>query len=189
MGGTFNPPHNGHIWAAQNAVRQLRLDKMILMPTGIPPHKILPEGSASPAQRLAMARLAAREIPGAEVSDMEMGRQGASYTVDTMTELRKRYPEDELFLIVGTDMLMTFDRWYQPEAIARLCGLAVVARSETDLAAIERKAKALQQSIGAQVHIVRCHALELSSTEIRKKEKDGMPRTVAEYIKTQGLYE
>ena len=92
FGGTFNPPHRGHVEAARAVQRQLGLDKILLIPAGLPPHKSLPENTPSPVHRLRMARLCAREIPGAEVSDIELARSGKSYTVDTVRELAGRYP-------------------------------------------------------------------------------------------------
>ena len=104
-GGTFDPPHWGHITAARAAMEQLGLDKLVLIPDRMPPHKALPEGSASPEQRLEMAALATAELgKRAEVSDRELRRSGPSYTSDTLAALRREYPEDTLWLLMGSDM-------------------------------------------------------------------------------------
>ena len=130
FGGTFNPPHSGHVAAACACVRQLGLDKLLLVPTAVPPHKQLPTVTATGAQRLEMAALAATLIPNAEASDIELARGGASYTKVTLDALRERYPHDELWLIMGTDMLESFHNWREPEGICALVRLAVCARDE-----------------------------------------------------------
>ena len=104
-GGTFDPPHWGHITAARAAMEQLELDKLVLIPDRVPPHKALPEGSASPEQRLEMAALATAELgKRAEVSDWALRRDGPSFTSDTLAELRREHPEDTLWLLMGSDM-------------------------------------------------------------------------------------
>lgn len=191
MGGTFNPPHNGHIHAAQQTVQELKLDKLLLIPDNLPPHKILPKGSADSMQRLEMARRMAQEIPGAQASDIELKRGGRSYTVDTLTELQKQYPDTRLVLIIGTDMLLTLDQWREPERLCRLAELAVVAREEADRAAIAQKAAWLSETWNACVHIVDCPALTVSSTEIRADRalcKKMVPDSIFTYIEEQGLY-
>lgn len=107
-GGTFNPPHRGHMQAARQAVELLNLDKLLLIPDRCPPHKTMPEGTPSAWERLELVRLAAQAIGKAEASDLELLREGRSYTADTMTLLRQAYPEDELFFLMGTDMLLAF---------------------------------------------------------------------------------
>ena len=167
MGGTFNPPHNGHLHAAQQAVKALQFDRLLLIPDNIPPHKTMPEHSATSMQRLEMTRCMAEEIPHAQVTDMELTRGGRSYTVDTLRRLKETYPDSILYFIMGTDMLLSFDRWREPENICRLAHLVVIARDECDRRAIARKASWLKQTWQAQVEIVDCPALPVSSTEIR----------------------
>ena len=123
MGGTFNPPHNGHLHAAQQAVKALQFDRLLLIPDNIPPHKTMPEHSATSMQRLEMTRCMAEEIPHAQVTDMELTRGGRSYTVDTLRRLKETYPDSILYFIMGTDMLLSFDRWREPENICRLAHL------------------------------------------------------------------
>ena len=188
-GGTFNPIHLGHMHAARAVVEALALDKLLLMPAGIPPHKTLPEGSASPAQRLDMCRIAANRLPRTEACPLELEREGASYTVDTLRELRQRYPQADLWLVVGTDMVLTFDRWRQPEEMAKLCRLAVVARDEQDRQRIAEKAAALRQSLGLGIDIIDCPALPMSSTQVRETLEEGLLHpAVLDYIRQNRLY-
>lgn len=134
-GGTFNPPHLGHITAARAAFELLKLDRLLFVPDGQPPHKDLPPGSPPPEQRLALTRLAA-EYTGlgdrVEVLDLELRQPGKSYTSDTLTRLRALYPEDELWLLMGADMFLTLHRWHEPEKILSLAGVAAFGRTEAD---------------------------------------------------------
>ena len=122
MGGTFNPPHNGHVHAARQAMAAMQFDRLLLIPDNVPPHKTMPHGSADGEQRLEMTRLMAREIPGAEACDMELRRGGRSYTADTLRALQRALPEAELFLIIGTDMLLTLDNGASRRHCARWPG-------------------------------------------------------------------
>ncbi|MEG2037272.1 MAG: nicotinate-nicotinamide nucleotide adenylyltransferase, partial [Ruthenibacterium sp.] len=130
-GGTFNPPHLGHLTAAKTAFELLSLDKLLLIPARVPPHKNLPDGSATAAQRLQMTRLAGDAIGVAtEVLELEIARKGKSFTSDTLRELREIYPTDELWLLMGTDMFLTFGAWHEPETILSLAGIAAFGRTE-----------------------------------------------------------
>lgn len=134
-GGTFNPPHLGHITAARAVFELLKLDKLLIVPDGLPPHKDLPTGSPTLEQRLALTRLAAEDLglgPQVEVLDLELRREGRSYTADTLTRLRELYPEDELWLLMGADMFLTLHRWREPEKILSLAGIAAFGRTEAD---------------------------------------------------------
>ena len=110
-GGTFNPPHIGHMQAAQQAIDLLSLDRLLLIPAAIAPHKQLPTGSGSAQQRLEMLTIAAKDLPNTEISDLELRRDGLSYTYLTIEELAALYPQDELVLIMGSDMFLSFDSW------------------------------------------------------------------------------
>ena len=132
-GGTFNPPHLGHITAARAVFALLKLDRLLIVPDGQPPHKDLPPDSPAPEQRLALTRLAAAEMGDrAEVLDLELRREGRSYTSDTLTRLHALYPEDELWLLMGADMFLTLHRWHEPETILSLAGIAAFGRTEAD---------------------------------------------------------
>ena len=191
MGGTFNPPHNGHVHAARQAMAAMQFDRLLLIPDNVPPHKTMPHGSADGEQRLEMTRLMAREIPGAEACDMELRRGGRSYTADTLRALQRALPEAELFLIIGTDMLLTLDKWREPETLCALAGLVTVARDDDDHSALEQKAAWLKEKWNARVWLVDCPALPVSSTDVRADRalcRAMVPPAIYQYIEQQGLY-
>ena len=192
FGGTFNPPHIGHIYAAQQASQALGL-RILFIPDNIPPHKKMPPHSASAEDRLEMTKLAARQVPGAQVLDLEIRRGSCSYTADTVEQLARLYPGDELWLIVGTDMLCTLHTWYQPERIFAHASIAALARDTGDRGKIEKSAAFLRQKYGAQIALIDAQPLPVSSSQIR----DGLytsdtarwlPQEVFAYIKERGLY-
>lgn len=188
-GGTFNPIHLGHMNAARAAVSALSLDRLLLMPAGLPPHKALPQGSPTAEMRLEMCALAARSLERVEASGLELERNGPSYTVDTLRAVKARYPQAQLWLVMGTDMLLSFDRWRQPRDIAGLCRLAVVARDESDRARIRQRAAELRGLVGAEVDIIHCPALPMSSTQIRERlSPELLDPDVLDYIQRHRLY-
>ncbi len=128
LGGSFNPPHTGHLVIAQEAFAQLDLDKVVLMPVFLPPHKQLSD-DPGPQERLELCRLAAAGDDRFEVCDLEVLRGGSSYTIDTLRELHARTPEDELTFIVGGDTALGLPSWREPEAVLGLATLAVAERS------------------------------------------------------------
>ncbi len=135
-GGSFNPPHLGHQNAAVEAAEKCALDKLLLIPAGIPPHKVMEQGSPANEHRLAMTRLmggqaALQSGVEVEVLDLEMAREGKSYTVDTLRALRRQYPNGELLLFMGTDMFFSFESWRAPEEIAELAKIVAFYRNET----------------------------------------------------------
>ena len=192
-GGTFNPPHMGHMLAARQAVRLLRLDRLLLIPDRIAPHKVLPEGSASPQQRLEMLRLSATGIEKAEVSDIELRREGTSFTYLTILELKQLYPEAELVLIMGTDMFLSFDKWRETKIITDHAALGVLYRGEKgEKAAIDAK-KAEMEANGVKVELIENEVTAISSTDLRRMLVFGcaepfLPEGVGAYIREKGLY-
>ena len=190
LGGTFNPPHLGHLHAAQLAHDALKLDRVLFIPTNIPPHKTLPQNTASPEARCEMVRLLTADTPWAQLDTIEIDRGGASYTVDTLRALHER-GEDDLHLIIGTDMLLSFDKiWRAPDEIAHLAALSVCARENEDWDALERKAELLRETLGATVELVRGDSLTISSTELRRGgdlHRFTAP-AVADYIEREHLY-
>ncbi len=189
MGGTFNPPHLGHLEAARHAHAELGLERVLFIPTNVPSHKPLPQGSASAAQRCDMVRLMLEDEPWAQLSTMEIDRGGVSYTIDTLHALA--HMAQEHFLIVGTDMLLTLEQWKKYREICRLAAFAVVAREEDDRAALEAHAARLRELCGADIRLIDCPALPLSSTELRETGalEGKVPPAVARYISTNRLYE
>ena len=166
-GGSFNPPHLGHLEAAKTVCAELAPDKLLIIPDNIPPHKAMDPGSPTAEERLALCRIAFSSIPGAEISDMEIRRRGKSYTAHTVRELRGRYPDDELFLVVGSDMLLSFEEWYEFEYLLSECTLAVVSREEDDLDALRAHKALLSEKYAARVHILQHAPLPMNSSEIR----------------------
>lgn len=190
-GGAFNPPHIGHIRAAEYAVRALNLDRLLLIPSCSSPHKPLPKGSAEPAQRLHMAKLWAGE--NMEVCDIELSRGGTSYTYETVEQLKQRYPQDELVLLMGTDMFLSFSTWKEPERITRCASLAVFCRGaqgERDAIAAQKQAFADQ---GYSVYLVDNPVTAISSTQLRRMlvfqcAAPFLDDKVLAYIIENGLY-
>ena len=192
-GGTFSPVHNGHVAAARAFMEQMWLDILYVIPTGVTPHKDM-KGDATASDRLEMCRLAFEGMEGVIVSDLEMRREGKSYTVDTLRELYD--PDGRLFLLMGTDMLMTLDKWREPDEIFRLC-YPVYVRRETDGeldAPIVEKIKSYQEKYGKVVRRIVTPAIELSSTDVRAAVAEGfpiegaVPSAVAAYIREHNLY-
>ena len=198
-GGTFNPPHLGHLTAAAAVFSMLKLDKLLLIPASIPPHKDLPAGSPTAEQRLEMTRLAGEQLglgDRVETLDMELHRQGKSYTSDTLAELKARYPEDELWLLMGTDMFLSFHTWHEPEKIASLAGIAAFGRTEED---IEPLFSAQRDNLYRLYPNIRIFTLtvpgviDISSTELREELTAGkggnlLPPAVYGYILRNRLY-
>ena len=187
FGGTFNPPHMGHIEAAKSAMKLADLDRLILVPSNIPPHKILPENTANNEQRLMMAHMAAEEI-GCEVSAIELMREGKSYTKDTIAHLAAKYPDDSLYFIMGTDMLRTFVNWYCPDEILKHCTLLALCRNEAERENMLVYKANIEETLGGSVIVVENDVLEVSSTDIRNKTSGLIPKTIADYIEKNGLY-
>lgn len=193
-GGTFDPPHLGHMEAARAAVAVLGLDRLLFVPAGQPPHKKLSAESAAPEQRLEMTRLMADGLllPGiAEVSDLELARDGKSYTVETLQILKERFPEDELWLLMGTDMFLTIQNWHRAPEILKLAGLAPFARTEADSGELlEIQGRYLSENFGAKVCIIQLPEIhEISSTQVRsQKSGEGLWPPVWGYILRHRLY-
>ncbi len=193
-GGTFNPPHLGHIQAAKAAVQALDLTRLLLIPDNIAPHKELPPGSPAPEQRLEMLRLATQDAPELEVSDLELRREGVSYTFETVLALSEQYPEAQLFLLMGTDMFVSFDTWKNTDIILSHAALGVLCRGDKgEQEAIAEKAAQLTNQ-GARVELVNNPVLAISSTQLRRLiafdcAEPFLPKPVAEYIRQHGLYD
>lgn len=185
FGGTFNPPHNTHRNILLQAVKQLRLDKALVVPCGDPPHKPC---AVDKLARLDMARLAFGDA--AEIFDYEINKQGKSYTLDTITEVKRLYPQADIYLIIGGDSLADFPKWHCPEQIARLCTLVVAQRGEKEL---RDTAKRLDSVYGTETEFLDITPDSVSSTEIRLRYEFGqtihdVPQSVDEYIRKTGLY-
>ena len=193
-GGTFNPPHIGHIQAAKQAVSALHLTKLLVIPDRIAPHKAMPGNSATPQQRLDMLRIALADCPSIAVSDIELNREGPSYTYETILQLRKTYPEARLVLLMGTDMFLSFHTWKNPQIILDNAMLGVFYRGEKgEAAAIEAK-KAEMEAAGAEVELVKNPVINISSTQMRRLlafrcAGELLPEGVLDYIRENRLYD
>jgi nicotinate-nucleotide adenylyltransferase len=190
LGGTFDPFHFGHLAAADAAVDCAELDRVLFVPAAQPPHR--PPAVASPHQRIEMCRLGIEGEPRFEVSDLELRREGPSYTVDTLEEMRREQPDDELFLILGWDAAKLFSTWHEPEKVRELATIVVVARPggaaprEEDL-----KGVGLEK---AKVVLCLTTTPDVSASEIRKAVAAGepitgkVPKAVARYVAEHRLY-
>ncbi len=178
-GGTFNPPHLGHAAAARAVFETLKLDRLLLIPDRQPPHKPLPEGSPAPEQRLELTRLAGEQLglgDRVETLDLELHRSGPSYTADTLRAVHERYPDDELWLLVGTDMFLTLHTWHEPEQILALAGIAAFSRSQEDTEELfSRQRERLYRTYpSARIFTLSVPGMvEISSTQLRELLAEG----------------
>lgn len=193
-GGSFNPPHLGHMLAVREMAEALELDRVLLVPAASPPHKDLADGSPTGEQRLEMLRLASEGMAGVETDGLELCRKGPSYTADTVRALRDKYPKDKLCLLMGTDMFLSFHEWYKPEKICRHAALVTVRRAENDpQSQVEKQAERLKKNYGAKTVILDNRILEMSSTEARRMlrfqcAESYLNKHVLDYIRANRLY-
>ena len=192
-GGTFAPVHNGHIESARAFMKQMKLDYMYVIPTFLPPHKSVDE-SDDPYHRLRMCELAFAGVDGVIVSDMEIKRGGKSYTYDTLAALAGE--DKKLFLLCGTDMVLSFDKWYRYEDILKMCYPTYVRRERDKILEnrIIEKITEYYNKHGVMFRRIITDPIEVSSTEIRALVSAGesishiVPPEVERYIKERGLY-
>ena len=198
-GGTFNPPHLGHLTAARAVFELLGLDLLLLIPAGLPPHKELPAGSPTPEQRLEMTRLAGEQLGlGDKVRtlDIELERGGRSFTSDTLAQLKAQYPDSELWLLMGTDMFLTLQAWHEPEKILSLAGIAAFGRTEEDTEELFSAQRNYLYQTYPQARIFTLTipgVIDVSSTELREKLAKGqggnlLAPAVYGYILRERLY-
>jgi nicotinate-nucleotide adenylyltransferase len=186
FGGTFNPPHTGHLVVAEHIRRRLALDKVYFVPSYISPHKRRGEEKLA-EHRLKMIRLATKGNPHFEVSDIELKRKGTSYTFETVEDFRKKYPNAELYLIIGADNFAEFYTWKNPSKILDLASLIVMNRPGHRLHSVRR-------SVANAARIVMVPSIEIASSTIRKMIRKGdsvaylLPKAVAQYVHRHGLY-
>lgn len=191
LGGTFNPPHLAHLVCAQEAYLQLSLERVLLIPARVPPHKPVDEEPGI-EHRLEMCRLAIAGDERFAVSDIEARREGPSYTVDTIEELHETQPESEFFLILGGDVALGFAGWREPERVMTLATVAVAERPGTSRAAVEDVLRQLPG--GERARFFDMPAIEISSTMLRDRARVGeptrylVPDAVRSYIDRHQLY-
>ena len=167
-GGTFNPPHRGHVESLQAVYEQAKPDRVLVIPASIPPHKELAAGSPDAEERLELTRLAFKELPYAEVTDMELTRTGKSYTSDTVAELLRKYPDAELMLAMGTDMFLSFETWHEYRYLIDNVTMLVFARREGEDEKIFKYGEYLESKYGAKINYIMHDPLPISSSEIRR---------------------
>lgn len=198
-GGAFNPPHLGHITAARAVFELLKLDKLLVIPTGHPAHKTLPPGTPGRQQRLEMTRLAMAQTglgDRVETLDLELRREGNSYTADTLARLKELYPEDGLWLLMGADMFLTLHTWREPERILSLAGVAAFGRSEAGTEEMFSVQREFLYRTYPQARIFTLSVpgvVDVSSTELREKLARGegghlLAPAVYGYILREKLY-
>jgi nicotinate-nucleotide adenylyltransferase len=191
LGGTFNPPHLGHLALAQHAREQLELERVFLIPASTPPHKPT-ELDPGAEHRVRMCRLLLDGTGDASVCTAEIERGGTSYTVDTLRSIHASSPDTEMTLITGADSARTMPGWREAMALFELADVAVAARAGTDRASVKAALEPLLG--GARLHFLRAPALEVSSSQARERAARDEPlddlvgARVAEYIVEQHLY-
>lgn len=194
MGGTFDPIHIGHIRLGVEAQRQFGLERVLFMPTGIPAYKAALKKVTAGVHRAAMTELAVRDYEGLELSEIELIREGNTYTADTLTQLCEEHPENEYYYIVGADSLDYMDRWYHPEVIfAKAVVLAAGRNTQTEESFLETR-RFLEEKYQADIRILQVEETPISSSEIRAGLEAGadmsewIDEDVLAYIQEQGLY-
>ncbi len=192
-GGTFNPPHLGHFRGAEYALEQLRLDRLLMIPTHTAPHKENTQETPTPQQRLRMVQLGLGDREDIIASDMEISRGGISYTFETVEHVATLYPGAEIFLIVGTDMFSSFESWREPERILKHATLAVLCRGEKGEQEAIAEAMPRVTAMGAKVEVLQNPITAISSTDLRRMlcfrcASDFLPQPVEEFILRNGLY-
>jgi len=193
FGGTFNPFHNGHLLMARRAASLPFVDKLYLVPVMQPPHKDTSGELVSGTHRLEMCKLVSKLIDNCSVLDIELKRSGKSYTYDTLCELKQKYPSQEFCLLIGGDMVATFNEWSRYKDILKIADLIVVTRKEVTTDEFQAAVNELELD-GGTLHFLNVDTPDISSTEIRKKiseEEDVskmLPFCIEQYIKINKLY-
>ena len=193
IGGTFNPIHHGHLILSEYVRENFQLDKVIFIPTGLPPHK-----SATvvekPEIRLEMTKLAIERNQFFSVSDIETYREGISYTIDTITELKNLYPNDQLYFLIGADSLFELPTWKYYDKLISKTNIIVVNRPGGANNLIGAKIKEYEDQFGGSIIEVKSPLIDISSSDIRNRVKDGksikylVPNNVEEFILQKNLY-
>jgi nicotinate-nucleotide adenylyltransferase len=183
LGGTFDPPHYGHLTIAEMAIRKLNLEEVIFVPAKTPPHKSVEEIS-SRRDRLAMLKLAVAGKERILISEIEFERQGPSYTVDTLTELQREYPDDEFYFLIGADNISEMESWHQPERIFEMVNVVAAGRPGFSGAG----------KFAGMIESFEMKPVNISSTMIREKVRAGqsisglLPAAIEEYVLNRNLY-
>lgn len=188
LGGSFDPIHNGHLNMAIESYEQYDLDEVWLIPNGNAPHKDS-DKMADALHRLAMCELVAEEYPFLKACDMEIKSEEYSYTYITARKLRELYPQHEFYFLMGADSLDYFDEWRHPEIIAACFKILVINRDEFSEADLRNKIQKINEKFPADIQIIHCAKVDVSSTELREKlNRNDVTANVYEYICKNHLY-
>lgn len=194
IGGTFDPIHNAHLYIAYEAEKQLNLDKVIFMPAGIQPFKV-GNKVTDPMLRYEMVKMAAESYDEFDVSDYEIEKQGISFTYETLEHLEKSFDEGcEIFFITGADCLLSIDKWKEVSKIFSLCTFVVFSRGGFDDESLRKKKEEVEKKYGCNIVILELKQLEISSTDIRDRVRNGrridffVPEKVNKFIVENNLY-
>ncbi len=193
LGGSFNPIHMGHLILAEFIRYEFNLEKIVFVPAKIPPHKI-DEKLVSAKHRYNMVKHAIEDNPHFEVSQIELNREGTSYTVDTLSQISESYPDKDFYFICGADSLMKFETWRNIAEIFRLSDIIIAGRSEVHAEEIEEQIKYFQGKYNSHIFCSKSPFIDISSTQIRDRIKKRLsikymvPDEVCKYIKLHGLY-
>lgn len=191
-GGSFNPIHNGHVELLTLFTAELALDRCLLMPTATPPHKDA-EGLVSAEHRYAMCKLAVRNMPKVQVSDIEIKRQGKSYTIDTLKAVHALYPKATLYLLMGADMFLSLHTWKNYRQILQQAVVCTIPRNADDIEKLLAY-EILLQNQGGKTYVINRQVTQVSSTQVRNAVKNGqdisplVPKDVVNYIEENKLY-
>ncbi len=192
FGGTFNPIHNGHCEIINEIIGLSEVEKVIVIPTRIPPHKSV-DFMASEEARLEMCRLATEDIGDVEISDIELKREGKSYTVDTLADIRRLYPEKDVAITIGADMVVTFDEWKDYKEIIANSKIIAFSRTTTDFGCYQKGLDMLND-LGADLITVKKQICDISSSKIRELLASGqdvsefLPKKVFSYMIGNNIY-
>ena len=192
MGGTFDPIHFGHLVIANEVLDKYNMEKIIFIPAGNPPHKKTPNASSS--DRYLMANLATISNDKFVVSNIEIMKEGKSYTMNTVKELINTYGDTEFYFITGADALIDLPNWHEPDKLLKLCKFIAVSRPGFNLLEIEKTIQTIKNQYDGQIELLQVPMLQISSTDIRERIKIGrsakylLPETVEQYIIKNNLY-
>src|SRR5262249_36680375 len=195
FGGTFDPVHYGHLILAEQCREQGRLDEVWFVPAPRPPHKGERETTRF-EQRVEMLSLAVAGNAAFRVDELEKERAGSSYTADTLAELRRRHPENEFFLLIGSDTLIDLPHWYQPRRVIESASLLVMRRPNNEVLPVEELRARLQlpESVPLRLEVVEAPLIDISSRDLRRRAASGrslryfLPRAVEIYVQDKKLY-
>ena len=193
FGGTFSPPHNGHLYIAREALNRAKLDKVVFVPCGNPYHKSIPQ-KIDVMHRFEMTRLAISDEPEFEISDVEVEITGPSYTAETLKKLKLLYPDGRLCLLVGGDSFLDMTGWYKPDEIFKTAEIIVANRGGVDSERIDKAVEDYKKIYNANITVIDITPVEISATDIRERLKMGsdlsgiVPDKVLDYINETGIY-